>query len=114
MTRHHSLKNMACSEGDELLGDDFDAVLDIIQADMFQNDDELQLEMDCLASRVTSEKNHNYKCQFCTKVCISKAGFLRRVGAKHKDKATDSSDARQETGTSCQSKVEITELKVCM
>ena len=34
---------MAYSEGDELLGDDFDAVLDIIEADMLQNDKELQL-----------------------------------------------------------------------
>ena len=44
---------MACSEGDELLGDDFDTVLDIIEADMLQNDEELKLKMDCLASRVT-------------------------------------------------------------
>ena len=34
---------MAYSEGDELLGHDFDAVLDIIEADMLQNDKELQL-----------------------------------------------------------------------
>ena len=38
---------MACSEADKLLGDDFDAILDIIEADMLQNDEELQLEMDC-------------------------------------------------------------------
>ena len=62
------LKNMACSEGDELLGDNFYAVLDITEADMLQNDEELQLEMDCLASRVTSEKDFNYKCQFCIKI----------------------------------------------
>ena len=102
---------MACSEGDELLGDDFDAVLDIIEADMLQNDEELQLEMDCLASRVTSEKDSNYKCQFCTKVCISKEGLLRHIRAKHKDTATDFSDAKQETGTSFQCKLKITELK---
>ena len=102
---------MNCSEGDELLGDDFDAVLDIIEADMLQNDEELRLEMDCLASRVTSEKDYSYKCQFCTKVCISKEGLLRHVWAKHKNKATDSSDARQGTETSCQSKLEISELK---
>ena len=37
----------------ELIGDDFDAVLDIIETDMLQNGEELQLEVDCLASRVT-------------------------------------------------------------
>ena len=37
---------MACSEGDELLGDDFDTVLDIIEAGMLQNDEELQLKME--------------------------------------------------------------------
>ena len=30
------LKNMACSEGDELLGDDFHAFLVKVEADMFQ------------------------------------------------------------------------------
>ena len=58
---------MACSEGDELLGDDFDAVLDIIEADMLQNDEELQLEMDCLASRVTLEKDSNCSVNFVPK-----------------------------------------------
>ena len=32
---------MAYSEGDQLLGDDFDAGLDIIEADVLQNDEEL-------------------------------------------------------------------------
>ena len=102
---------MACSEGDELLGDDFDTVLDITEADMLQNDEELQLKMDCLASRVTSEKDSNYKCQFCTKLCISKEALLRHVRTKHKDKATDLSDSRQGTRTPCQLKLKITELK---
>ena len=103
---------MAYSEGDELLRDDFDAVLDIIEADMLQNDKELQLEMDCLASKVTSEKDSNYRCQFCTKLCISKKGLLKHVPKKHKDKATDLSNSRQGTGTSCQSKQNITEQNI--
>ena len=72
VTGDHSLKNITFSERYELIGDDFDAVLDIIETDMVQNGEELQLEVDCLASRVISEKDSNYKCQFCTKICISK------------------------------------------
>ena len=72
VTGDQSLKNISFSEIYELIGDDFDAVLDIIETDMLQNGEELQLEVDCLASRVTSEKDSNYKCQFCTKICISK------------------------------------------
>ena len=52
---------------------------------MLQNDKELLLETDCLESRIISEKDSNYKCQFCTKICISKEGFLRHVWAKDKD-----------------------------
>ena len=78
---------------------------------MLQNDEERQLEMDCLASSVTSEKVFYCKCQFCTKVCISKESLSRHIRTKHKDKATDLSDSRQGTGTSCQSKFKITKLK---
>ena len=71
VTEDHSLKIISFSEIYDLIGDDFDAVLDKIETDMLQNGEELQLEVDCLASRVTSEKDSNYKCQFCTKICIS-------------------------------------------
>ena len=37
----HSLKNISFSEMYELIGDDFDAVLDIIETDMLQNGEEL-------------------------------------------------------------------------
>ena len=67
--------------------------------------------MDCLASKVTSEKDSHYKCQFCTKLSISKEGLLRHIQAKHKDKATDLSNSRQGTETSCQSKLRVIELK---
>ena len=90
---------------------DFDAVLNIIEADILQNDKELQLETDCLASKVTSEKDSNYKCQFCTKLCISRKGLLRHVQEKHNDKATELADSRQGTGTSCQLKPMITDMK---
>ena len=64
-----------------------------------------------VTKRVTSEKDSNYKCQFWTKLCISKEALLRHVRTKHKDKATDLSDSRQGTRTSCQLKLKITELK---
>ena len=75
---------------------------------MLQNDEELQLEMACLASRVIPEKDSNYKYQFSTKLCICKECLLRHVQAKHKDKARDLSDSRQGTRASCQSKLKIT------
>ena len=52
---------------------------------MLKNDKELPLETDCLASRIIPEKDFNYKCQFCTKICISRESFLRHFWAKHKD-----------------------------
>ena len=52
---------------------------------MLKNDKELPLETDCLASRIIPEKDFNYKCQFCTKICISRESFLRHIWAKHKD-----------------------------
>ena len=32
---------------------------------------EMEVEMDCLTSRILLQKACNYKCQFCTKVCAS-------------------------------------------
>ena len=54
---------MASSEGDQLPEDSFDSLLDINEADMFQNKKELQLGKGCLASEVVSEKDSYYKCQ---------------------------------------------------
>ena len=101
---------MASSEGDQLPEDGFDSLLDINEADMFQNKKELQLGKGCLASEVVSEKDSYCKCQFCTKICISKEDFLKHFRAKHIDKATDMPYSRQGTWTSCNSKLKITAL----
>ena len=31
----------------------------------------MELEMDCLTSRILLQNVFSYKCQFCTKVCVS-------------------------------------------
>ena len=31
----------------------------------------MELEIDCLTSRILLQKASNYKCQFCTKICAS-------------------------------------------
>ena len=58
-----------------------------------------------LISMKVNLRDFNYKCQICTKVCISKDDFLRNVQAKHKDKETDLPYSRRGAATSQQSKL---------
>ena len=48
--------------------------------------------------------------------CISKAGFssLRQVWAEYKDKVPDVSDSDRNIGISCNSKVKLPNLKICV
>ena len=63
-------KKMDFSKANQLFAGDFHAALDEIKADMLQFT-KMQLEMDCLTSRILLQKASSYKCQFCTKVCAS-------------------------------------------
>ena len=53
-------KKKSRSNGDQLLGNDFDAVMDITKANILQNIEEPGLEMDCLTSTAT-ERSHILK-----------------------------------------------------
>ena len=57
--------------------DDLDAVLAIIDADMFDNDKDMESEIVTSIKNLPSRENCLFKCQFCPKVCLSKRGLSR-------------------------------------
>ena len=62
---------------------------------------EVELEMDCLTSRILLQKVSSYKYQLCTKVCFFKAGLssLSDGWAKNKEKVPDVSHSNQNIQT---------------
>ena len=57
--------------------DDLDAVLAIIDADMFDNDKDVESEIVTCIKNLPSRENCLFKCQFCPKVFLSKRGLSR-------------------------------------
>ena len=74
---------MASGKDDFLYEDYLDAVLAIIDADMCQNDEDMELEIVTCIENLPSRENHLFKCEFCPKVCLSKAGLSRHEKAKY-------------------------------
>ena len=68
---------MASGKNDFLYEDDLDAVLAIIDADMFENDEDMESEIVTCIKNLPSRENCSFKCEFCPKACLSKAGFSR-------------------------------------
>ena len=68
--------------------DDLDAVLAIIDADMFDNDKDMESEIVTCIKNLPSRENCLFKCQFCPKVCLSKRGLSRHFKAKHQQHTT--------------------------
>ena len=65
-------KNMAFHEGNKLFVGDLRASLDEKKRWYGSIYKEMELDcMDCIISRILSQKVCSYKCQFCTKVCTS-------------------------------------------
>ena len=74
---------------------------------------EMELEMDCLTSRIPLPKVSSYKYQFCTKVCvIFKAGLSSSNDgwAKFRQKVPDMWDSNQNLETIWNSKLKFVEL----
>ena len=103
---------MVCSEGDQLLGADFHAVLGKVEADMLQITKEWNWEW------IIEEKGYFYK-----KIAASNDGSARKylnvqgwslnfthIRAKFKDKVLDVSDSNQNIKT-CKSKLKLSEFK---
>ena len=66
-----------------LYEDDLDAILVIIDADVFENDEDMESEIVTCIKNQPSGENFSFKCKFCPKVCLSKAGLSRHEKAKH-------------------------------
>ena len=85
---------MARFQGDELVGDDLDAVLQAIDEDVFEQDPVLSAEVDRDISEIPTEPfNKSFTCSFCTKVCVSKRGLSRHVNVKYKDQQQQQTSA---------------------
>ena len=55
--------------------DDLDAVLAITDADIFENDEDMESEIITCIKNLPSRENCSFKCEFCPKVRLSKAGL---------------------------------------
>ena len=69
---------------------DLDAVLGIIDADMFENDEDMESEFVTCIKNLPARENCAFKCQFCPKFCLSKVGLSRHKKAKHPPCTRDS------------------------
>ena len=74
---------MASGKANCLYEVDLDAVLAIIDADMFENDENMESEIVTCLKNLPSTENCSFKCEFCPKVCLSNAGLSRHEKAKH-------------------------------
>ena len=74
---------MASGKDDFLYVDDLDAVLAIIDADMLENDEDMESEIVTCIKNLPSRENCFFKCEFCPEVCLSKAGLSKHEKAKH-------------------------------
>ena len=94
-------------QGRFLYEDDLDAVLAIIDADMFENDEDMESEIVTCIKNLPSRENCSFKWEFCPKVCLSKAGLSRHEKAKHQQHSTHDSVSHSDSGSS-RSKLELT------
>ena len=74
---------MASGKDDFLYEDDLDGVLAIIDADMIENDADMESEIVTRIKNLPSRENCSFKSEFWPEVCLSKAGLLRHEKAKH-------------------------------
>ena len=82
----HRTTKMASSKDDFLYKDDLDSVLAIIDADMFENDEDMESEIVTFIKNLPSRENCAFKCEFCPKVCLSKEDSSRHEKAKHQQR----------------------------
>ena len=90
-----------------LYEDDFDAVLAIIDAGMFENGEDMESEIVTCIKNVPSRENCSFKWEFCPKVCLSKAGLSRHREAKHEQHSTHHNVSHSDSDSS-RSRPELT------
>ena len=71
---------MACAVGDSCPEGDLATILEFIEADMLDEDEEFNEEINTLLSERSAV---TYSCEICTKVCKSKHGLSRHRNMKH-------------------------------
>ena len=102
---------MASGKDDFLYEDDLDAVLAIIDADMFENDEDMKSEIVTCIKNLPSRENCLFKCEFCQKVCLSKAGLSRHEKAKYQQHSTLDSVSHSDSG-GFRSRLELTDFSL--
>ena len=89
---------MASGKDGFLFEDDLNPVLAIIDADMFENDKDMKSEIVICIKNLPSRENCSFKFQFCSKVCLSKAGLSRDKQGKHQKHTTLDSASHSDSG----------------
>ena len=80
---------MAGANEDFLIGDDFDAVLALIDHGFLENDRELNQQVNEIVSEIGNHDTKQvFKCETCQKVCVSQRGLTRHQNAKHNSSAS--------------------------
>ena len=82
---------MASGRDDFLYEDDLDAVLAIMDPDKFENAEDMGSEIVACIKNLHSRENCSFKCEFCPKVCLSKAGLSMHEKAKYQQHSTHDS-----------------------
>ena len=67
---------MGSGKDDFLYEDYLDAVLAIIDADMFKNDEDMESVTVTCIKNLSYRKNCSFKCEICPKVCLSKVALV--------------------------------------
>ena len=101
----------ASGKDDFLYEDDLDAVLAIIDADMFENDADMESEIVTCITNLPFRENCSFKCEFCPNVCLSKTGLSRHDKAKHQQRSTHDSVSHTDSG-SLRSRLELTDFSL--
>ena len=66
-----------------LYENDVDAIIAIMDADMFENNKDMESEIAMCIKKLSSRENCSFRCHFCPKIYLSKARVSRDKKAKH-------------------------------
>ena len=87
---------MATSGEDYLMGDDLDAILDLIEEDIPEENEEFLSEVNAVIDELSEPPPPNgFPCVFCDKVCKSKRGLSRHQNIKHPEENIDNPNVKK-------------------
>ena len=73
---------MASGKGDYLYEDDLDAILAIIDGDMFENDEDMESEIVTCIKNLLSRENCSFKSEFLSKSLSIQSRFIKARESK--------------------------------